>query len=271
MIRNHRTAFTLIELLVVVAIIVVLISILLPSLGQAREQAKTTSCLSNLRQIGIAINIYSAENDGFMVPADLDTDGDGAGNYNWVSLLVDNGIAPKAGLEPSNPSQSNAKTMFRCPNGENRSWASISYGNPTSQLDPSGAIFWPRALRTETGKNILTWYAVNAGSRTPSGGQDWFARFPMRAVPPVAGSNDFRTYRLSNFANPQGLALVYDGIVFHEYVPNRINLRHARNTVCNIAMVDGHAESIQARNIPKTAGDMDNRFSSPRWRADYKD
>jgi prepilin-type N-terminal cleavage/methylation domain-containing protein/prepilin-type processing-associated H-X9-DG protein len=54
--------FTLIELLVVVAIIAVLISILLPSLNSARDYAKTITCSSNLRQIGIAINSYALEN-----------------------------------------------------------------------------------------------------------------------------------------------------------------------------------------------------------------
>lgn len=57
-------AFTLIELLVVVAIIALLISILLPSLNRAREQAKTTACLSNLRSVGQAIWTYSAAYDG---------------------------------------------------------------------------------------------------------------------------------------------------------------------------------------------------------------
>lgn len=60
---NKRTAaFTLIELLVVVAIIVILIAILLPSLNNARKQAKTAICQSNIRQLGIAARIYAEEN-----------------------------------------------------------------------------------------------------------------------------------------------------------------------------------------------------------------
>lgn len=59
--RKH--GFTLIELLVVVAIIALLISILLPSLGRAREQSKTAVCASNLHQLGIATNYYLKENN----------------------------------------------------------------------------------------------------------------------------------------------------------------------------------------------------------------
>jgi len=59
----RRIGFTLIELLVVVAIISLLMSILLPSLKRARELAKQTVCLSNLRCIGLALGTYAAEND----------------------------------------------------------------------------------------------------------------------------------------------------------------------------------------------------------------
>ena len=61
---NKKQGFTLIELLVVIAIIAVLVSLLLPALNNAREQAKLALCKTNLHQFGIAIYAYSTNNNG---------------------------------------------------------------------------------------------------------------------------------------------------------------------------------------------------------------
>ena len=66
--RSTGRAFTLVELLVVIGIIAILISILLPSLSKARKQARRTQCLSNQRQIAMAILMYANKSNGWLPP-----------------------------------------------------------------------------------------------------------------------------------------------------------------------------------------------------------
>ena len=77
--RPRRAGFTLVELLVVIGIIALLVSILLPSLAKARQQAQLIKCLSNLRSLSIALQMYASENRQF-VPA-----------VNWGKSATSNG------------------------------------------------------------------------------------------------------------------------------------------------------------------------------------
>jgi prepilin-type N-terminal cleavage/methylation domain-containing protein len=69
--RLRHPGFTLIELLVVIAIIAILAAILFPVFAQAREKARAISCLSNLKQAGLAFAMYTQDYDETCVPQEV--------------------------------------------------------------------------------------------------------------------------------------------------------------------------------------------------------
>jgi len=128
--RSARCGFTLIELLVVISIIALLIGILLPVLGTARETARSAVCKSNLRQVGIANATYAADFEGWIPgpntsgwhlalgesyrpTADAPTQ-----DFDWVSPLLGRMLdLPDDRLERF---QAIAMTQLRCPSNEER-------------------------------------------------------------------------------------------------------------------------------------------------------
>jgi prepilin-type N-terminal cleavage/methylation domain-containing protein/prepilin-type processing-associated H-X9-DG protein len=119
-------AFSLIELLVVVCIIGILAALLLPSLSSAKSKGKQTACVSNLKQLGVAFNLYCADNDG-KLPDNLPGNSNTA-TTSWVMgdmrdpVQSTNDLLIRAGKLFPYASQT---SLFHCPADLSRSGASL--------------------------------------------------------------------------------------------------------------------------------------------------
>ena len=83
-----RRAFTLIELLVVVAIIALLAGMLLPVLSNARTKAKTAGCQSNMKNLGLALYMYTQDHDNYLGWHSATGTGAGCTSYTWYELYT---------------------------------------------------------------------------------------------------------------------------------------------------------------------------------------
>ncbi len=270
--KRKAVGFTLVELLVVIGIIALLVSILLPSLARARDSAKTTQCLSNLRQIGMAMQMYLSETK-YMVPAADFYNGDPTATKNhetWATILVNAHFlknVPTAKLtNPLLPTLGSsqgpvASGVLFCPNG--------LFDTVASSVNPSGPYdgLAASAYRVQSQSTFIVldnWYGINGATQVSSDpGVAGVADLPFRVVP--QNTNDYRLTKTAQIHKSAELVAVYDGIWMNASIGGpptttdgafRINGRHNNKKYTNLLFLDGHATSVLRDNLPKSRLDF---------------
>jgi len=122
----RAVGFTLIELLVVIAIIALLASILLPSLGLARNMARASSCMSNLHNVGMSLQMYTADNHGYFPSSYsyLNGTSSAGGYYHWTAALSPTDYTA---LVTSGTSYPHTANQYVCPSQASGGWAPANF------------------------------------------------------------------------------------------------------------------------------------------------
>ena len=221
-----RRGFTLIELLVVIAIIAILAAILFPVFARAREKARQTSCLSNLKQIGLGCMMYTQDYDETYPPGLVGSPGAGQGPVTQSPYFTDN----KTTADITYPYVKNVQ-IYRCPSSPSTSGYSGNYGF-NRRICPD--------TRSETVRKM-------AEVHSPA------EKIMCLDAGPYMGAEYYLTSPTGSFWYYPGTAMGRDPASLSPYpltdfgASDFVNGRH--NGGLNIAFADGHAKWVSGSTL----------------------
>lgn len=273
---HRKKGFTLVELLVVIAIIAILAAMLLPALSKARQAAWASNCRSNLKQLGIALFMYTNNNSEWLPPArggSWDPD-----LYNCYHQAV--AAFLEIGHNPNRPGPENDDNygsmgmgsyqimtygMLTCPVDAGRLWPAFSYGQnayatyfDAQNPNPKPGVTYDLVPGvTNTIRKISQ--IINPSTAIAMGDSyDGDSGGDITAVT-GGGKQDSTGFLVYFKEDTRGFEQsATDFVTMNEIGLERVDFRHPNNTA-NFLFFDGHVEALQWFKTVGKAGDVNTR------------
>ncbi|MHB1191098.1 MAG: DUF1559 family PulG-like putative transporter [Armatimonadota bacterium] len=241
---TYRRGFTLIELLVVIAIIAILAAILFPVFAKAREKARQTSCLSNLKQLGLAIQMYATDWEGYPLSSSPSTT---VPRTRWADCIF---------------SYVKSEQMFTCPSERSTAILAKNFAHDQSKTYGGYGYNYQYLGNSRSAPPNLPFTATDSSIQVPvqtvaladttgvlNGDGSISGEGVYVVDPPISSSR--------GSGKPSG---------YYEWSRSLPAERH--NGMVNVAFCDGHAKAMKLSQLDDSNGDgaVDNGYWNPTWR-----